>query len=125
MSHIHPLVWNDNARRCVQAPETARGRARGRAVLALAPVALLPGSPAGAQPLPPGTLPSGAKLMAGEARISQSGAQMAIDQASRYALGSPVDASHVDFEPIGSFGNAFRGMSARWLASTAPCPRSA
>ena len=85
MNHSYRLVWNDSTQRYVPAPETARGHGKSRTAKALAPMALLLGAllatSAGAQ-----ALPTGEKVVSGEASIGRSGAQMTITQTSEKAV---------------------------------------
>jgi filamentous hemagglutinin family protein len=78
LNHTYRLVWNRASRRCVPAPETARGRGksagRGAAVVALC--AAVSGAGAWAAP-------SGGSISAGSGSIAQSGGTTTIVQGSQ------------------------------------------
>ena len=88
MNKTHRLVWNESRGLWIAASEntSSRGkRSRLRRIVTavasalLAPVAL-------AAPPAPTTLPTGGQVVAGQAAIAQSGAQMTINQASDRAI---------------------------------------
>jgi len=89
MNHTYRLVWNNATQRQVPAPESARthgkrdGKALKPAALALAAAFALP---AAAQAPPVNALPTGAQIIAGQAAINQTGAQMTVSQGSDKAI---------------------------------------
>ena len=90
MNRAYRLVWNEERNSWVAAPETAsargkRGRVKRSAATLLLTLAF--GSHATlAADLAPGALPGGGQVTAGQASISSSGANMAIDQGSQRAI---------------------------------------
>ncbi|MCT9809184.1 YDG domain-containing protein [Acidovorax sp. Be4] len=90
MNHSYRLVWNDASQRYVAAPETARGRGKSRTAKTLAPAAALLGAllalPAWAQAPPVHALPTGGRVVVGQAQIAQNGSQMHIQQDSQKAI---------------------------------------
>jgi filamentous hemagglutinin family protein len=88
LNHSYRLVWNELCGAFVAVPEIARGRGkrsggtvrRAMAASVLGAAAAALAGPAFA--LDPGALPSGAQVTAGQASMTQQGAQLRIDQAT-------------------------------------------
>ena len=92
MNHTYRLVWNQETQRYVPAPECARGKSKSKTKTgkALAPAAVLLSAafamPVWAQAPPANALPTGGKVTAGQATISQNGNQMTVGQGSNKAI---------------------------------------
>ncbi|PPT86778.1 MBG domain-containing protein [Xanthomonas theicola] len=89
-NRVYRLVFDRNRGVWAAAPETARGRGkasgpRRRYAVLLAGMALLGLSPL-AVALPPGALPGGGQVVAGQAAISQQGDTLSIDQGTQRAI---------------------------------------
>jgi filamentous hemagglutinin family protein len=87
LNHTFRLVWNDHTQTWVAVPETARGRGKrsGKARALLAAV-LLAGVGTPALALDPGALPTGGRVVAGQATLSQQGTQLQVQQSSARAV---------------------------------------
>lgn len=94
MNHCYRLVWNQDTQRYVPAPECAKGKSKNTSKSnshkALVPAAIILSTTlvlsAWAQSPPANTLPTGGKVTAGQATISQSGNQMAVNQGTNKAI---------------------------------------
>ena len=91
MNHTYRLVWNQETQRYVPAPECARGQSKTKSkTKALAPAAVLLSAafamPVWAQAPPANALPTGGKVTAGQATISQNSNQMTVGQGSQKAI---------------------------------------
>ncbi len=83
LNHTYRLVWNDTSNTWVAVPETTRSRSKrgGRARRALLAAALL-GAAAPGWAIDATALPSGGRVVAGQASVVQSGASLDVRQAS-------------------------------------------
>ncbi|MEY4752929.1 MAG: hypothetical protein RJA44_604, partial [Pseudomonadota bacterium] len=109
MNRTYRLVWNEESQRYVPAPEVARGRGKGstkssvrRSIAAAFGIGLLHG---GAWALDAGALPTGGKVVAGQATLNPvaGAAQLLVNQASQrtvidwntYNVGSKATVTYV------------------------------